>query len=77
MDCVPAINGSRQPISKKISPSAPTPELIRLPGKPINHLEQVHFIIFPDGLQCKHMSGHFYAHFSVHLLRRNVQCLRK
>ena len=26
---------------KKSAPVLPTPELIRLPGKPINHLEQV------------------------------------
>nr|DAY66505.1 MAG TPA: hypothetical protein [Caudoviricetes sp.] len=37
----------------------------------------MNFIIFPDRLQCKHMSGHFYAHFSVHLLRRNVQWQKK
>jgi hypothetical protein len=46
--------------NKKSAPVLPTPELIRLPGKPINHLEQVHFIIFPVKFQ---PTGHFYAHF--------------
>jgi hypothetical protein len=45
---------------KKSAPVLPTPELIRLPGKPINHLKQVHFIIFPVKFQ---PTGHFYAHF--------------